>query len=234
MDARINLRGNTRADIEIHKFRNKDELSRALFYLGGLLVDYRKGLKKQPKTMSIVVFICNFDPFLGTPYEGMTRMRYTLKSGDDNKFHTVGDAPYPFEGVNVLIHNGAKKWNNDKPKSIEEENVRIYLEDMQKKDPRDMKSKIASDAVNEYKGDPYIMDKTRKWAEETYKDQLKEEKNKWNEVQKKKMGAQKKKYEGKLTSQKQQYEEKIVDLKEENNRNLIDQKTQIAESLLSS
>ena len=105
---------------------------------------------------------------------------------------------------------------------------------MQKKDSRDMKSKIASDAVNEYKGEPYIMDKTRKWAEETYKDQLKEEKNKWNEVQKKKMGAQKKKYEGKLTSQKQQYEEKIVDLKEENNRNLIDQKTQIAESLLSS
>ena len=48
MDARINLRGNTRADIEIQKFRNKDELSRALFYLGGLLVDYRKGLKKMP------------------------------------------------------------------------------------------------------------------------------------------------------------------------------------------
>ena len=43
MDARINLRGNTRADIEIQKFRNKDELSRALFYLGGLLVDYKKG-----------------------------------------------------------------------------------------------------------------------------------------------------------------------------------------------
>ena len=84
---------------------------------------------------------------------------------------------------------------------------------MQKKDSRDMKSKIASDVVNEYKGDPYIMDKTRKWEEETYKDQLKEEKNKWNESQKKKMGAQKKKYEGKLTSQKQQYEEKIVDLR---------------------
>ena len=50
-----------------------------------------------------------------------------------------------------MIYNGTKKWNNDKPKSIEEENVKIYLEDMQKKDPRDMKSKIASDAVNEYK-----------------------------------------------------------------------------------
>ena len=67
MDARINLRGNTRADIEIHKIRNKDELSRALFYLGGLLVDYRKGLKKLPKTMIIVVFICNFDSFIGIP-----------------------------------------------------------------------------------------------------------------------------------------------------------------------
>ena len=114
-------------------------------------------------------------------------MRYTLRSED-----------------------GAKKWNNDKPKSIEEENVRIYLEDMQKKDPRDMKSKIASDAVNEYKGDPYIMDKTRKWAEETYKDQLKDEKNKWNESQKKKMEAQKKKYEGKLVNQRIQFAESLL------------------------
>ena len=63
---------------------------------------------------------------------------------------------------------------------------------MQKKDSRDMKSKIASDVVNEYKGDPYIMDKTRKWAEETYKDQLKVEKNKWYESQKKKNGCSKK------------------------------------------
>ena len=81
---------------------------------------------------------------------------------------------------------------------------------MQKKDSRDMKSKIASDAVNEYKGDPYIMDKTRKWAEETYKDQLKEEKNKWNESQKKKMDAQKKKYEGKLVNQRIQFAESLL------------------------
>ena len=81
---------------------------------------------------------------------------------------------------------------------------------MQKKDSRDMKSKIASDVVNEYKGDPYIMDKTRKWAEETYKDQLKEEKNKWNESQKKKMEAQKKKYEGKLVNQRIQFTESLL------------------------
>ena len=62
-----------------------------------------------------------------------------------------------------------------------------------------MKSKIASDAVNEYKGDPYIMDKTRKWAEETYKYQLKEEKNRWNESQKKKMNAQKRSMRGNLS-----------------------------------
>ena len=36
------------------------------------------------------------------------------------------------------------------------------------------------------------MDKTRKWAEETYKDQLKVEKNKWNDSQKKKNGCSKK------------------------------------------
>ena len=81
---------------------------------------------------------------------------------------------------------------------------------MQKKDSRDMKSKIASDVVNEYKGDPYIMDKTRKWAEETYKDQLKDEKNKWNESQKKKMDAQKKKYEGKLVNQRIQFAESLL------------------------
>ena len=54
------------------------------------------------------------------------------------------------------------------------------------------------------------MDKTRKWAEETYKDQLKEEKNKWNESQKKKMGAQKKKYEGKLVNQRIQFAESLL------------------------
>ena len=73
-----------------------------------------------------------------------------------------------------------------------------------------MKSKIASDVVNEYKGDPYIMDKTRKWAEETYKDQLKEEKNKWNESQKKKMDAQKKKYERKLVNQRIKFAESLL------------------------
>ena len=54
------------------------------------------------------------------------------------------------------------------------------------------------------------MDKTRKWAEETYKDQLKEEKNKWNESQKKKMDAQKKKYEGKLVNQRIQFTESLL------------------------
>ena len=54
------------------------------------------------------------------------------------------------------------------------------------------------------------MDKTRKWAEETYKDQLKEEKNKWNESQKKKMDAQKKKYEGKLVNQRIQFAESLL------------------------
>ena len=54
------------------------------------------------------------------------------------------------------------------------------------------------------------MDKTRKWAEETYKDQLKEEKNKWNESQKKKMDAQKKKYEGKLVNQRIKFAESLL------------------------
>lgn len=56
------------------------------------------------------------------------------------------------------------------------------------------------------------MDKTRKWAEETYKDQLKEEKNKWNESQKKKMDAQKKKYEGKLVNQRIKFAESLLSI----------------------
>ena len=206
MDARINLRGNIRADIEIQKFRNKDELERALYYLGGLLVDFSKGIENIPQTRSIVVFICDFDPFKGTPYEGVTRMRYTLKSEDDSdRFNTIGGEPYPFEGVNVLIYNGKKVWSEENPRSDEEEAVRVYLEDMQKADPRDMKSSVAANAVSEYKGDPKIMDKTKKWVEETFKERMEE----LNEDHRKKMNAQKEEYENKLSTQKDEYEDKL-------------------------
>ena len=217
MDARINLRGNIRADIEIQKLRNKDELARALYYLGGFLVDYNKGIENIPCTRCIVVFICNFDPFKGTKYEGVTRMRYTLKSENDtDRFHTVGGEPYPFEGVNILIYNGAKDWDREKPRSDEEEALRVYLEDMQKADPRDMKSSIAAKAVSEYKGDPKIMDKTKRWAEETFKEALKErieeEKKEWNENHIKAMNAQKEEYEDRLDFQKDEYENRIDEI----------------------
>ncbi len=200
MDVRINLIGNTRTDIEIQKINNKDELARALYYLGGLLVDYSKGLEVIPQTKCIVVFICNFDPFEGTPYEGMTRMRYTLRSEDDSKkFHTKGGEPYPFDAVNVLIYNGAKKWDEDNPLSEEEEAVRIYLEDMQKVDPKDMKSSIASNAVTEYKGDPVIMDKAKQWVRATYHDEIEEEKRKLQEE-----------YETKLTNKTEEVVKKLI------------------------
>ena len=206
MDARINLRGNIRADIEIQKFRNKDELERALYYLGGLLVDFSKGIENIPQTKSIVVFICDFDSFKGTPYEGVTRMRYTLKSEDDSdRFNTSGGEPYPFEGVNVLIYNGKKVWSEEPPRSDEEEAVKVYLEDMQKADPREMKSSVAANAVSEYKGDPKIMDKTKKWVEETFKERMEE----LNEDHRKKMNAQKEEYENKLSTQKDEYEDKL-------------------------
>ena len=206
MDARINLRGNIRADIEIQKFRNKDELERALYYLGGLLVDFSKGIENIPQTRSIVVFICDFDPFKGTPYEGVTRMRYTLKSEDDSdRFNTIGGEPYPFEGVNVLIYNGKKVWSEENPRSDEEEAVKVYLEDMQKADPRDMKSSVAANAVSEYKGDPKIMDKTKKWVEETFKERMEE----LNEAHRKEMNAQKEEYENKLSTQQDEFKDKL-------------------------
>lgn len=81
----------------------------------------------------------------------------------------------------------------------------MYLEDMQKADPRDMKSSVAANAVSEYKGDPKIMDKTKKWVEETFKERMEE----LNEDHRKKMNAQKEEYENKLSTQKDEYEDKL-------------------------
>ncbi|MGN1189291.1 MAG: hypothetical protein ACI4SL_02725 [Candidatus Ornithospirochaeta sp.] len=211
MDARINLLGDIRTDIEIQKFRNKDELARALYYLGGLLVDYRKGLETIPNTRCIVVFICDFDPFEGTEDEGKTRMRYILRSEDDSaKFDTVGGRPYPFEGVTVLLYNGAKNWNEDEPRSDEEEAVRIYLSDMKKADPKYMESPIASKAVDEYKGDPVIMDKVKRWVEETFKDKLEARDKEWEE----KMKAQEEKHAKEINDQEEKHEKEMNDQKE--------------------
>ena len=107
MDARINIRkGEERANIEIQRVKKEDEAARALNYSGGLITDFPKGLKKIPETKSTVIFICNFDPFENTPYSGMTRMRYTLRSDDDEmRFHTLSGIPYPFYGLTIIIYN---------------------------------------------------------------------------------------------------------------------------------
>lgn len=98
-----------------------------------------------------------------------------------------------------------KVWSEENPRSDEEEAVKVYLEDMQKTDPRDMKSSVAANAVSEYKGDPKIMDKTKKWVEETFKERMEE----LNEAHRKEMNAQKEEYENKLSAQKDEFEEKI-------------------------
>ena len=68
-----------------------------------------------------------------------------------------------------------------------------------------MKSSVAANAVSEYKGDPEIMDKIRRWVEETFKERIEE----LNEEHRKKMNAQKEEYENKLRTQKDEDEEKI-------------------------
>ena len=69
MDARVNLKGRgERSNIEIQRIRKDDETARALFYAGGLLTDFPKGIKKIPATKNTVIFICDFDPFENTPY----------------------------------------------------------------------------------------------------------------------------------------------------------------------
>lgn len=142
MDARVNLKGRgERSNIEIQRIRKDDETARALFYAGGLLTDFPKGIKKIPATKNTVIFICDFDPFENTPYAGMTRMKFTLRSDDDEgKFHTMSGKPYPFEGLTIILYNGAKDWKKHPPRSEEEERVRIYLEDMKNTDPGKMTS----------------------------------------------------------------------------------------------
>ena len=177
MDARINIRkGEERANIEIQRVKKEDEVARALNYAGGLITDFPKGLKKIPETKNTVIFICNFDPFEGTPYAGETRMRYMLRSVDDEtKFHTLNDRPYPFDGLTIIIYNGAQDWEKNPPKSEEEARIKVYLEDMKNTDPSKMTSDIARTACRNYKEDPKAVDDVKDWIIYKYGKQMKEE-----------------------------------------------------------
>ena len=225
MDARINIRkGEERANIEIQRVKKEDEAARALNYSGGLITDFPKGLKKIPETKSTVIFICNFDPFENTPYSGMTRMRYTLRSDDDEmRFHTLSGMPYPFDGLTIIIYNGAQDWKKNPPKSEEEAKIKVYLEDMKNTDPGKMTSDIARTACRNYKEDPKVVDEVKDWIIYKYGEQMKEEvAAKVAEKEK----ALRKEYEEKL-------EEKLKDQKKESEDALRKQQVQIAKNLLS-
>ena len=220
MDARINIRkGEERANIEIQRVKKEDEAARALNYSGGLITDFPKGLKKIPETKSTVIFICNFDPFENTPYSGMTRMRYTLRSDDDEmRFHTLSGMPYPFDGLTIIIYNGAQDWKKNPPKSEEEAKIKVYLEDMKNTDPGKMTSDIARTACRNYKEDPKVVDEVKDWIIYKYGEQMKEEvAAKVAEKEK----ALRKEYEEKL-------EEKLKDQKKESEDALRKQQVQIS------
>ena len=229
MDARINIRkGEERANIEIQRVKKEDEAARALNYSGGLITDFPKGLKKIPETKSTVIFICNFDPFENTPYSGMTRMRYTLRSDDDEmKFHTLSGMPYPFDGLTIIIYNGAQDWKKNPPKSEEEAKIKVYLEDMKNTDPGKMTSDIARTACRNYKEDPKVVDEVKDWIIYKYGEQMKEEvaEKVAAEVAEKEK-ALRKEYEEKL-------KERLKDQKKESEDALRKQQVQIAKNLLS-
>ena len=234
MDARINIRkGEERANIEIQRVKKEDEAARALNYSGGLITDFPKGLKKIPETKSTVIFICNFDPFENTPYSGMTRMRYTLKSDDDEmKFHTLSGMPYPFDGLTIIIYNGAQDWKKNPPKSEEEAKIKVYLEDMKNTDPGKMTSDIARTACRNYKEDPKVVDEVKDWIIYKYGEQMKEEvaEKVAAEVAEKEK-ALRKEYEEKLE---EKLKERLKDQKKESEEALRKQQLQIAKNLLSS
>ena len=225
MDARINIRkGGERANIEIQRVKKEDEAARALNYSGGLITDFPKGLKKIPETKSTVIFICNFDPFENTPYSGMTRMRYTLRSDDDEmKLHTLSGMPYPFDGLTIIIYNGAQDWKKNPPKSEEEAKIKVYLEDMKNTDPGKMTSDIARTACRNYKEDPKVVDEVKDWIIYKYGEQMKEEVAE-------KVAAEVAEKEKAL---RKEYEEKLKDQKKESEDALRKQQVQIAKNLLS-
>ena len=225
MDARINIRkGEERANIEIQRVKKEDEAARALNYSGGLITDFPKGLKKIPETKSTVIFICNFDPFENTPYSGMTRMRYTLRSDDDEmKFHTLSGMPYPFDGLTIIIYNGAQDWKKNPPKSEEEAKIKVYLEDMKNTDPGKMTSDIARTACRNYKEDPKVVDEVKDWIIYKYGEQMKEEVAE-------KVAAEVAEKEKAL---RKESEEKLKDQKKESEDALRKQQVQIAKNLLS-
>ena len=225
MDARINIRkGEERANIEIQRVKKEDEAARALNYSGGLITDFPKGLKKIPETKSTVIFICNFDPFENTPYSGMTRMRYTLRSDDDEmRFHTLSGMPYPFDGLTIIIYNGVQDWKKNPPKSEEEAKIKVYLEDMKHTDPGKMTSDIARTACRNYKEDPKVVDEVKDWIIYKYGEQMKEE-----VAEKEK--ALRKEYEEKLE---EKLKERLKDQKKESEDALRKQQVQIAKNLLS-
>ena len=225
MDARINIRkGEERANIEIQRVKKEDEAARALNYSGGLITDFPKGLKKIPETKSTVIFICNFDPFENTPYSGMTRMRYTLRSDDDEmRFHTLSGMPYPFDGLTIIIYNGAQDWKKNPPKSEEEAKIKVYLEDMKNTDPGKMTSDIARTACRNYKEDPKVVDEVKDWIIYKYGEQMKEEVAE-------KVAAEVAEKEKAL---RKEYEEKLKDQNKESEDALRKQQVQIAKNLLS-
>ena len=225
MDARINIRkGEERANIEIQRVKKEDEAARALNYSGGLITDFPKGLKKIPETKSTVIFICNFDPFENTPYSGKTRMRYTIRSDDDEmKFHTLSGMPYPFDGLTIIIYNGAQDWKKNPPKSEEEAKIKVYLEDMKNTDPGKMTSDIARTACRNYKEDPKVVDEVKDWIIYKYGEQMKEEVAE-------KVAAEVAEKEKAL---RKEYEEKLKDQKKESEDALRKQQVQIAKNLLS-
>ena len=233
MDARINIRkGEERANIEIQRVKKEDEAARALNYSGGLITDFPKGLKKIPETKSTVIFICNFDPFENTPYSGMTRMRYTLRSDDDEmKFHTLSGMPYPFDGLTIIIYNGAQDWKKNPPKSEEEAKIKVYLEDMKNTDPGKMTSDIARTACRNYKEDPKVVDEVKDWIIYKYGEQMKQEvaEKVAAEVAEKEK-ALRKEYEEKLE---EKLKERLKDQKKESEDALRKQQVQIAKNLLS-
>ena len=233
MDARINIRkGEERANIEIQRVKKEDEAARALNYSGGLITDFPKGLKKIPETKSTVIFICNFDPFENTPYSGMTRMRYTLRSDDDEmRFHTLSGMPYPFDGLTIIIYNGAQDWKKNPPKSEEEAKIKVYLEDMKHTDPGKMTSDIARTACRNYKEDPKVVDEVKDWIIYKYGEQMKEEvaEKVAAEVAEKEK-ALRKEYEEKLE---EKLKERLKDQKKESEDALRKQQVQIAKNLLS-
>ena len=147
--------------VEIQNIRNKDEVERAMFYMGSILFDVGKGQKKIKPYNFVSIWICAFNP-LGEdvpdlPYYTFEQM-YTKKED----MHGIEGTFKLRDGVTLIFINAGFKWEkilNERELTNSEIALMEYLEDMKQSDVDKIMHKEASNVLSLYKEGGSMYDK---------------------------------------------------------------------------